>query len=586
MHIKTKIAGALMLAVLIMPGVSFAQTMTTAQLQAEIASLTAQLTQLKAQLAAQTGGSTSWCYTFNTNLSIGMSGSAVTALQTALQKDGESVTVSGTFDDQTAAAVTGFQEKYASNVLSSSGLSNGTGYAGKATRTKLNALFECGTTQTQSVSTSTPNTSNPSVSLTVNGQNGVVSAVSGSQITLAWSSAGATSCTASSPSWTGSQNLSGTAVTTLPTTALNEGVQYTLACTTSSGGTVQSTVQVNINPSTTVSGNTSNNGFTISPSVTTGFTQGSNNAISWSGGACAAGMPNSCVTLLLENAQGSCHAPSASTPCNVGFVPAPVNSPSSGSYSWDAKTQCGSGSGNGPDQWTDCQAVTPGLYRIIAQDANGNTVSSGDILISDAATAVAIANPPTVTLASPNGGDVWNIGSTNEIMWSARNTNSTFSVALVTYSGSNITTVAQIASNVPNTMWYYDWTIPASIAPGQYEIQVTSGNAGAISHSPFTIGAQVSSGLISFGSLLAQNAITGNPYTISWTAPSSLQSVNIILLRNGQAVQTIGSNIPNTGLYIWNIPSAITQGSGYQFEITASGYASVTSEQFGINGAG
>jgi hypothetical protein len=349
---------------------------------------------------------------------------------------------------------------------------------------------------------------------------------------------------------------------------------------------VQSTVQVNINPSTTVSGNTSNNGFTISPSVTTGFTQGSNNAISWSGGACAAGMPNSCVTLLLENAQGSCHAPSASTPCNVGFVPAPVNSPSSGSYSWDAKTQCGSGSGNGPDQWTDCQAVTPGLYRIIAQDANGNTVSSGDILISDAATAVAIANPPTVTLASPNGGDVWNIGSTNEIMWSARNTNSTFSVALVTYSGSNITTVAQIASNVPNTMWYYDWTIPASIAPGQYEIQVTSGNAGAISHSPFTIGAQVSSGLISFGSLLAQNAITGNPYTISWTAPSSLQSVNIILLRNGQAVQTIGSNIPNTGLYIWNIPSAITQGSGYQFEITASGYASVTSEQFGINGAG
>jgi peptidoglycan hydrolase-like protein with peptidoglycan-binding domain len=147
MHIKTKIAGILMLAVLIVPGISFAQTQSAASLQALIATLTAQLQQLQAQLAAQTGGSTSWCYTFNTNLSVGMSGSAVSALQTALQKDGESVTVNGTFDDQTAAAVTGFQEKYASAILAPYNLNNGTGYAGSGTRAKLNSLFGCnGTT--------------------------------------------------------------------------------------------------------------------------------------------------------------------------------------------------------------------------------------------------------------------------------------------------------------------------------------------------------------------------------------------------------------------------------------------------------
>ena len=143
MHIKTKIAGVLMFAVLIMPGVSFAQTKSVADLQTLIASLMAQVQQLQAQLAAQTGGSTSWCYTFNTNLSVGMSGSAVSALQTALQKDGEAVTVSGTFDDQTAAAVTGFQEKYASTILAPYNLSNGTGYAGSGTRAKLNSLFGC-----------------------------------------------------------------------------------------------------------------------------------------------------------------------------------------------------------------------------------------------------------------------------------------------------------------------------------------------------------------------------------------------------------------------------------------------------------
>jgi len=43
MNIKTKIVTALTLAVLVVPGISLAQTMSVAQLQAEIHSLTAQL---------------------------------------------------------------------------------------------------------------------------------------------------------------------------------------------------------------------------------------------------------------------------------------------------------------------------------------------------------------------------------------------------------------------------------------------------------------------------------------------------------------------------------------------------------------
>ena len=129
--------------VLVLPGVSLAQTQSVATLQQEIADLTAQLQSLEAQLAVVDGAKTTWCYTFNENLSIGMSGSAVTALQTALQKDGESATVTGAFDDRTAAAVTAFQEKYQSTVLAPNGLSNGTGYAGKDTRAELNSLFGC-----------------------------------------------------------------------------------------------------------------------------------------------------------------------------------------------------------------------------------------------------------------------------------------------------------------------------------------------------------------------------------------------------------------------------------------------------------
>ena len=152
-----------MLAILVIPGITLAQTQSAAQLQVEIDALLAQVASLQAQINGQSGASNAiWCHSFNSNLSIGMSGSDVTALQTGLQKDGESVTVNGSFDDQTASAVSGFQQKYASTILAPHGLSNGTGYAGRATRAKLNALFGCaggnpiGTPVPIGISTSTP----------------------------------------------------------------------------------------------------------------------------------------------------------------------------------------------------------------------------------------------------------------------------------------------------------------------------------------------------------------------------------------------------------------------------------------------
>ncbi len=152
------------LAVLVAPGMSFAQAApapSAASIQAQIAALLAQLQVLQSQLAASggagtsgsagtptTSGTSTWCYAFSDNLTYGASGAEVTALQTALQKDGESVQMTGTFDDQTAAAVTSFQEKYASTILAPYGLTNGTGYVGPSTRTKLNALFGCSASST------------------------------------------------------------------------------------------------------------------------------------------------------------------------------------------------------------------------------------------------------------------------------------------------------------------------------------------------------------------------------------------------------------------------------------------------------
>ncbi|MDP1688774.1 MAG: hypothetical protein Q8L47_01425 [bacterium] len=127
----------------------FAGATSTADLQALINSLMAQVRQLQAQLLAQQGGGTApWCFTFNKNLGVGAKGDEMSALETVLSREGYSVEHSSNFaseyNERIASAVTGFQEKYKSEILTPNGLKNGTGYVGPSTRKKLNQLYGCG----------------------------------------------------------------------------------------------------------------------------------------------------------------------------------------------------------------------------------------------------------------------------------------------------------------------------------------------------------------------------------------------------------------------------------------------------------
>lgn len=140
----------------------FAGAQSVADLRAQLEALLRQVAALQQQLKVAQGTQT-FCHDFNENLRLGDRGSEVGYLQNYLQKEGFQVSqleVSGNqYGESTAAAVTGFQQKYQNDVLSPVGLKYGTGFAGVGTRTKLNKLYGCAAaavTQSTATTSSAP----------------------------------------------------------------------------------------------------------------------------------------------------------------------------------------------------------------------------------------------------------------------------------------------------------------------------------------------------------------------------------------------------------------------------------------------
>jgi hypothetical protein len=119
-----------------------AMALTAEELQAQITTLMAQLATLQSELAILQGGTGAT-----------VTGCTITSFDRALKLTATIVAPSGVgssgnetsyFGPLTQTAVIKFQEKYASEILASWGLTAGTGFVGSTTRAKLNTILSSG----------------------------------------------------------------------------------------------------------------------------------------------------------------------------------------------------------------------------------------------------------------------------------------------------------------------------------------------------------------------------------------------------------------------------------------------------------
>ena len=159
----------------------------------------------------------------------------------------------------------------------------------------------------------------------------------------------------------------------------------------------------------------------------------------------------------------------------------------------------------------------------------------------------------TITVISPNGGEIWTVGSTQSVTWSSTGTVGNVKIEYSFNNGSGWSTMVSSTANDGN----YSWTVPAvSSSNCKVRISETDGDPSDTSDSVFSIVTSSNPGITVTSPNGGEKWAVGSRHTITWTTSGNVGNVKIkYSLNNGSSWTTVVSSSDNDGSYSWTIPN-------------------------------
>ncbi len=180
-----------------------------------------------------------------------------------------------------------------------------------------------------------------------------------------------------------------------------------------------------------------------------------------------------------------------------------------------------------------------------------------------------VAGLEILTLTAPNGGEVFEQGSSQTITWTHTNFSGSIKIELITALKSR----EILAENIPVTDLMWDWEIPADYQVGtNYKIKISDmidGSPMDESDATFSIVAVITPSITVTSPNGGESWEQGSAHNINWTAESFTGNVKIELADGTTTVVLADAIAATTGTWLWNIPA--DQATGANYTVIVSG---------------